>query len=120
MPVFRRRQATDADRKHRLLARGLAAETVADKALRKARANAGLSELREVRRSCETMMAARGMSRDARPPIQSHGLGGIQLRDSDRHDDSRGRAEALQRRGAYLRAVPGERVAPMAPQGGAL
>jgi len=43
-------------------------------------------ELRDVRRTCETMLAGMGVSRDVRAQILSHGLGGVQQRHYDRHD----------------------------------
>lgn len=42
--------------------------------------------LRDLRRTAETHMAALGISTDVRAQIQSHGLGGIQVRHYDRHD----------------------------------
>ncbi len=43
-------------------------------------------ELRDLRRTCETMLAAIGISSDIRAQIQSHGLGGVQARHYDRHN----------------------------------
>lgn len=43
-------------------------------------------ELRDVRRTCETMLAGMGISSDVRAQILSHGLGGVQQRHYDRHD----------------------------------
>lgn len=43
-------------------------------------------QLRDVRRTCETMLAALGVSSDVRAQLQSHGLGGVQNRHYDRHD----------------------------------
>lgn len=40
----------------------------------------------DIRRTCETMLAAMGVSRDTRAQIQSHGLCGIQHRHYDRYD----------------------------------
>jgi integrase len=94
--------------------RKLAAAAVADKALQKARATLGMFELRDVRRTCETMLAGLGVSRDVRAQIQSHGLGGIQQRHYDRHDYMREKAAALEQWGAYLRGLRDERVTPMA------
>lgn len=42
-------------------------------------------ELRDLRRTCETMLAALGVSSDVRAQLQSHGLGGVQQRHYDRH-----------------------------------
>ncbi len=95
------------------MVRTLATAATADKALQKARASLGLFELRDVRRTCETMLAALGISRDVRAQIQSHGLGGIQQRHYDRHDYMREKAAALEQWGAYLAGLRDERVAPM-------
>jgi len=43
-------------------------------------------QLRDVRRTVETMLASLGVSSDVRAQLQSHGLGGIQQRHYDRHD----------------------------------
>lgn len=43
-------------------------------------------QLRDVRRTVETMLAGLGVSSDIRAQLQSHGLGGIQIRHYDRHD----------------------------------
>lgn len=42
--------------------------------------------MRDLRRTCETMLAAMGISKDMRAQLQSHGLGGVQERHYDRHD----------------------------------
>lgn len=46
----------------------------------------GAFSLRDLRRTAETHMAGLGISSDVRAQIQSHGLGGIQVRHYDRHD----------------------------------
>lgn len=43
-------------------------------------------DLRDIRRTIETQMAALGISKDVRAQIQSHGLGGVQDRHYDRHE----------------------------------
>ncbi|MGH8169901.1 MAG: tyrosine-type recombinase/integrase [Steroidobacteraceae bacterium] len=43
-------------------------------------------QLRDLRRTAETMLASLGVSSDVRAQLQSHGLGGIQQRHYDRHD----------------------------------
>mgnify|MGYP002783760879 CR=1 FL=1 len=53
-------------------------------------------QLRDVRRTCETMLAALRVPSDVRAQIQSHGLGGIQTRHYDRHDYRQEKLEALQ------------------------
>lgn len=42
-------------------------------------------ELRDLRRTCETRLAALGVSSDIRAQLQSHGLGGIQQRHYDKY-----------------------------------
>lgn len=41
--------------------------------------------LRDIRRTCETQLAALGVSRDVRAQLLSHGLGGVQQQHYDRH-----------------------------------
>jgi integrase len=43
-------------------------------------------QLRDVRRTVETILASLGVPRDVRAHLQSHGLGGIQARHYDRHE----------------------------------
>jgi integrase len=43
-------------------------------------------QLRDIRRTAETLLASMGVSRDMRAQLQSHGLGGIQARHYDKHD----------------------------------
>ena len=59
-------------------------------------------ELRDLRRTCETMMAALGMSSDIRAQIQSHGLGGVQARHYDRHNYMDEKRDALEKWNRYL------------------
>lgn len=42
-------------------------------------------KLSDIRRTCETMLARMGISRDIRAQLLSHGLGGVQQRHYDRH-----------------------------------
>lgn len=42
-------------------------------------------QLRDIRRTCETMLAKMGISSDVRAQLLSHGLGGVQIRHYDRH-----------------------------------
>jgi integrase len=58
----------------------IAAAMVADKTAREP------FEHRDLRRTCETMMARMGISKDVRAHILSHGLGGVQARHYDMHD----------------------------------
>lgn len=55
-------------------------------ALVEARAVREPFQLRDLRRTCETMLAGLGVSSDIRAQLQSHGLGGAQNRHYDRHD----------------------------------
>ena len=73
-------------------------------------------ELRDLRRTCETMMAALRISSDIRAQIQSHGLGGIQARHYDRHNYMEEKRDALEKWVAHLeRIVAGDvgKVVPM-------
>jgi hypothetical protein len=54
-------------------------------------------QLRDLRRTAETMMAELGVNSDVRAHIQSHGLGGVQKRHYDQHDYDRKRRRALSR-----------------------
>lgn len=51
--------------------------------------------LRDVRRTCETRLAALKVSKDKRAQLQSHGLGGVQDRHYDRYSYMDEKAEAL-------------------------
>ena len=42
-------------------------------------------DLRDIRRTCETMLAGVGISRDTRAQLLSHGLSGVQAAHYDRH-----------------------------------
>lgn len=54
-------------------------------------------ELRDLRRTCETMLAALGVSSDVRAQLQSHGLGGVQTRHYDRHTYMNEKLAALEK-----------------------
>lgn len=54
-------------------------------------------QLRDLRRTCETMLAALRISSDIRAQIQSHGLGGVQTKHYDRHDCGEEKRDALER-----------------------
>lgn len=94
--------------------RAVAVAATADAGLQRTRASLGMFQPRDVRRTCETMLASLGVSRDVRAQIQSHGLGGIQQRHYDRHDYMREKLAALEQWGAYLRALRDQQVAPLA------
>lgn len=54
-------------------------------------------QLRDIRRTCETMLARMGISSDVRAQLLSHGLGTLQIRHYDRHsymDEKRAALEA--------------------------
>jgi integrase len=68
-------------------------------------------QLRDIRRTCETRLAALGVSRDVRGQIQSHGLGGIQAKHYDRHDYMAEKTAALAGWVAYLNRKSGGNVA---------
>jgi len=53
-------------------------------------------EMRDLRRTCETMLAAMGVSSDVRAHLQSHGLGGVQTRHYDRHSTMDEKRKALE------------------------
>ena len=61
--------------------------------------------LRDIRRTCETMLAAMGISKDLRAQIQSHGLGGIQDRHYDRHHYMEEKRRALEAWDARLKEI---------------
>ncbi len=42
-------------------------------------------DLRDIRRTCETMLAGMGISRDTRAQLLSHGLSGVQAMHYDKH-----------------------------------
>jgi integrase len=54
-------------------------------------------ELRDLRRTVETMLAALKVSSDVRAQILSHGLGGVQNRHYDHHDYAPEKKQALER-----------------------
>ncbi len=59
-------------------------------------------QMRDLRRTAETMLASLGISRDVRGQIQSHGLGGVQARHYDRHDYALEKRAALEKWQRYL------------------
>lgn len=68
--------------------------------------------LRDLRRTCETMLAAMGISKDVRAQLQSHGLGGVQDRHYDRHDYLAEKRTALEAWNARLTEIVEGRKAP--------
>jgi hypothetical protein len=67
--------------------------------------------MKDIRRTCETMMAAMGISRDTRAQIQSHGLSGVQEKYYDQHNYMAVKVAALDDWNAKLIEISGERVA---------
>lgn len=74
-------------------------------AMRAAREAKEHFQMRDVRRTCETMLAAMGISKDVRAQILSHGLSGVQERHYDRHDYMREKRAALEAWAARLREL---------------
>lgn len=62
-------------------------------------------QLRDVRRTAETMLAGLGVSSDVRAQLQSHGLGGIQQRHYDWHDYMAEKRKALTKWVRHLGAL---------------
>jgi len=103
--------------------RGLRPETVSEivtdlsTAMRKAKETREPFELRDIRRTCETMLASLGVSSDVRAQLQSHGLGGVQQRHYDRHEyalEKRAALEKWERHLDRLMAGKSAKVLPMA------
>ena len=67
-------------------------------------------QLRDIRRTCETRLAAMGVSKDVRAHLQSHGLGGVQGRHYDKHDYLTEKAAALEAWAHFLETAPGDNV----------
>ncbi|TXG80114.1 MAG: hypothetical protein E6R14_09860 [Thermomicrobiales bacterium] len=74
--------------------------------------NAQPFSMRDLRRTCETMLAGLGISKDMRAQIQSHGLGGVQDRHYDRHDYMEEKRTALAAWNARLAEIVEGRKAP--------
>ena len=58
-------------------------------------------DLRDIRRTCETMLAGLGISRDVRAQLLSHGISGVQAAHYDRHaytDEKRAALVAWERK----------------------
>jgi integrase len=62
-------------------------------------------QLRDLRRTCETMLASLSVSSDVRAQLQSHGLGGVQNRHYDRHDYMAEKRRALELWTAHLNGL---------------
>jgi integrase len=62
-------------------------------------------QLRDLRRTCETMLASLSVSSDVRAQLQSHGLGGVQNRHYDRHDYAPEKKRTLELWAAHLKSL---------------
>ena len=62
-------------------------------------------QLRDLRRTCETMLASLSVSSDVRAQLQSHGLGGVQNRHYDRHDYMAEKRRALELWASHLKGL---------------
>lgn len=93
-PVF----STDAEHEMRVETLGVAVAEVVKEMLAEDPPEARESfQLRDLRRTCETHMASLKISSDIRAQIQSHGLGGIQIRHYDRHSYALEKKQALEK-----------------------
>jgi len=81
------------------LVNSLASEMLTTKKLREG------FELRDLRRTCETMLAALGVSSDIRAQVQSHGLGGVQARHYDRHNYMAEKRSTLEAWNQHLQVI---------------
>ena len=66
--------------------------------------------LRDIRRTCETRLAAIGINKDTRAQLLSHGISGVQAKHHDRYDYLAEKREALEVWEHYLKS--GEKPAP--------
>ncbi|MGC1522767.1 MAG: hypothetical protein WA803_14585 [Steroidobacteraceae bacterium] len=62
-------------------------------------------QLRDLRRTAETMLAKLGTGPNIRGEVQSHGLGGVQKRHYDQHDYLEEKRAALQLWASHLAAL---------------
>lgn len=62
-------------------------------------------QLRDIRRTCETLLARMGISSDTRAQLLSHGLGGVQQRHYDRHSYMDEKRAALKAWAAKLEEI---------------
>ncbi|MBK1699365.1 site-specific integrase [Thiococcus pfennigii] len=67
-------------------------------------------DLRDIRRTAETLMAGMGISRDVRAQLLSHGLSGVQAVHYDRHGYTVEKRAALEAWEGFLFAVEGSNV----------
>jgi integrase len=67
----------------------------------------------DIRRTVETLLASKGISRDIRAQIQSHGLSGVQARHYDRHDYRDEKRRVLEFLAALLHGRQDVKVVPL-------
>src|SRR5579872_451921 len=72
-------------------------------------------QLRDIRRTAETMLAALKVSKDVRSHILSHGLGGVQDQHYDRHSYWLEKQQALKKWAAHLAKLKEDKRADEAP-----
>ncbi len=75
-------------------------------------------QLRDLRRTCETLLASLGVSSDVRAQLQSHGLGGIQARHYDRHGYEIEKRRALELWARHLERLKGGETGTVTPMRG--
>jgi integrase len=73
-------------------------------------------QLRDLRRTAETMLASLKVSSDVRAQLQSHGLGGIQQRHYDRHSYALEKKQALERWARHLTRLKAGDTAAVVPK----
>jgi hypothetical protein len=67
----------------------------------------------DIRRTVETLFASKGISRDIRAQIQSHGLSGVQIRHYDKHDYRDEKRRVLEFLATLLHDEHEEKVVPL-------
>jgi hypothetical protein len=72
-------------------------------------------QLRDIRRTCETMLAALKVSIDVRSHLLSHGLGGVQNQHYDRHSYWLEKVQALRKWAAHLARLKAGTTADIVP-----
>ena len=72
-------------------------------------------QLRDVRRTVETMLAGLGVSSDVRAELQSHGLGGVQKRHYDQHKYMREKKQALETWARHIKQLKSGETAKVVP-----
>lgn len=72
-------------------------------------------QLRDIRRTCETMMAGLGVSSDVRAQLQSHGLSGVQQRHYDKYSYMLEKRAALEKWAKHLDRIMAGTAAKVVP-----